>query len=87
MKIQGVELNLPVSTLEDKKLLDELAGKSKYKGFSGEAQALMFIHKNSGQKYVGSSNLLRRRMDYYFKQDFPLTGKFLPLRATHTKKD
>nr|AMX22278.1 GIY-YIG endonuclease [Cryphonectria parasitica] len=39
----------------------------------------MFIHKNTGHKYVGSSNLLKRRMDYYFKGDFPLTGKFLPL--------
>lgn len=39
----------------------------------------MFIHKSSGQKYVGSYNLLRRRMDYYFKQDFPLTGQFLPI--------
>ena len=76
LKVKGVELDLPVSTLEDKKLLGELTGKSKYKGFSG---VYMFIHKNSGQKYVGSSNLLRRRMDYYFKQDFPLTGKFLPL--------
>ena len=39
----------------------------------------IFIHKNSGKKYVGSSNLLRRRMDYYFKGDFPLQGKILPL--------
>lgn len=76
LKVKGVELDLPVSTLEDNKLLGELTGKSKYKGFSG---VYMFIHKSSGQKYVGSSNLLRRRMDYYFKQDFPLTGKFLPL--------
>ena len=48
----------------------------------------MFIHKNTAQKYVGSSNLLRRRMDYYFKgeQAKPATslfkvkeaGKFLP---------
>jgi hypothetical protein len=39
----------------------------------------MFIHKDTGQKYVGSSNLLRRRLDYYFKGNFPLAGKFLPL--------
>ena len=39
----------------------------------------MFIHKNTGHKYVSSSNLLRRRMDYYFKGDFTLHGKFLPL--------
>jgi len=50
----------------------------------------MFILKNTAQKYVGSSNLLRRRMDYYFKgehQAMPAAtslfkvkeaGKFLP---------
>jgi GIY-YIG catalytic domain len=48
----------------------------------------MFILKNTAQKYVGSSNLLRRRMDDYFKgeQAKPATslfkvkeaGKFLP---------
>jgi hypothetical protein len=76
LKVKGVELDLPISTPEDKTLLDELAGKSKYKGFSG---VYIFIHKSTGHKYVGSSNLLRRRMDYYFKGDFPLAGKFLPL--------
>lgn len=39
----------------------------------------MFIHKITGQKYVGSSNLLRRRMEYYFKGNFKLGGNFLPL--------
>ena len=34
LKVKGVELNLPVHTPEDKKLLDELTGISKYKGFS-----------------------------------------------------
>lgn len=80
LKVKGVELDLPISTPENRKLLDQLTGKSKYKGFSG---VYIFIHKNSVasglQKYVGSSNLLRRRMDYYFKGDFPLVGKFLPL--------
>jgi hypothetical protein len=76
LKVKGVELDLPISTPEDKTLLDELAGKSKYTGFSG---VYIFIHKSTGHKYVGSSNLLRRRMDYYFKGDFPLAGKFLPL--------
>lgn len=61
---------------EDKKLLAKLTGRSKYRGFSG---VYMFVHKNTGQKYVGSSNLLRRRIDYYFEGDFPLAGKFLPL--------
>ena len=76
LKVKGVEMDLPIYTPENKKLLDDLTGKSKYKGFSG---VYIFIHKNTGDKYVGSSNLLRRRMDYYFKGDFPLIGKFLPL--------
>lgn len=80
LKVKGVEVDLPISTPENHKLLAELTGKSKYKGFSG---VYIFIHKNTDQKYVGSSNLLRRRMDYYFNspegRDFPLAGKFLPL--------
>lgn len=76
LKVKGVEINLPVVTPEDKILLAELTGKSQYKGFFG---VYIFKHKITGQKYVGSSNLLRRRMDYYFKGDFPLQGKFLPL--------
>lgn len=69
-------MDLPISTPENIQLLAELTGKSKYKGFSG---VYIFIHNNTGHKYVGSSNLLRRRMDYYFKGDFPLVGKLLPL--------
>ena len=69
LKVKGVEINLPVVTPEDKTLLAELTGKSQYKGFFG---VYIFIHKNTGKKYVGSSNLLRRRMNYYFKGDFPL---------------
>lgn len=76
LKVKGVELDLPISTPENNKLLAELTGKSKYKGFLG---VYIFIHKITGHKYVGSSNLLRRRMDYYFKGDFPLRAKFLPL--------
>lgn len=80
LKVKGVELDLPIGTYpsdrENNKLLAELTGISKYKGFSG---VYIFIHKNTGQKYVGSSNLLRRRMDYYFKEDYALVGKFLPL--------
>lgn len=73
LKIEGVEIDLPI---KDKTLLNQLTGNSKYKGYMG---VYVFIHKASGQKYVGSSNLLRRRMEYYFKGDFPLAGKFLPL--------
>lgn len=76
LKVKGIEIDLPILTPENHKLLDELTGKSKYKGFSG---VYIFIHRDSNHKYVGSSNLLRRRLDYYFKGDFPLVGKFLPL--------
>jgi hypothetical protein len=76
LKVQGVEINLPIVTAEDENLLAELTGKSSYKGYFG---VYFFVHKSTGLKYVGSSNLLRRRMNYYFKGKFPLTGKFLPL--------
>ena len=78
LKVKGIEINLPVVQPEDYKLLAELTGSSKYKGFFG---VYIFIHKETGalKKYVGSSNLLRRRMEYYFKDDFSLAGKFLPL--------
>jgi hypothetical protein len=85
LEVKGVEIEIPISNPcsaashkggRDKQLLDELTGKSKYKGFFG---VYIFIHKKTSQKYVGSSNLLRRRMDYYFKGDFPLSSKFLQL--------
>lgn len=77
LKVKSVEIDLPIgSTTEGKNILFEFTGKSKYKGFFG---VYIFIHKNTGNKYVGSSNLLRRRIDYYLKGDFPLMGKFLPL--------
>lgn len=76
LKVQSVEIDLPISSPESKNLLSKLTGKSEYKGFFG---VYFFIHKYTGDKYVGSSNLLRRRIDYYFKGDFPLIGKFLPL--------
>jgi hypothetical protein len=76
LKIKGVEIDLPINNQINKKVLDELMGKSIYKGFFG---VYIFIHKNTGNKYVGSSNLLRRRINYYLKGDFPLIGKFLPL--------
>jgi hypothetical protein len=79
LKVKGVEIDLSFSTSEINKFLENFTGKSKYKGFFG---VYMFKHKITGQKYVGSSNLLRRRIDYYFKGDFiafeRLTGKFLP---------
>lgn len=78
LKVKGIEVDLssfPTFNRETLDLLDESAGKSKYKGYSG---VYMFIHKETNSKYVGSSNLLRRRLDYYFKGNYPLAGKFLP---------
>lgn len=74
LNVKGVELDLPIGK-NNKTEFNLLTGNSKYKGHMG---VYIFIHKATGQKYVGSSNLLRRRMEYYFKGDFPLTGKFLP---------
>lgn len=76
LKVKGVEMDLPVYTPEGYQVLDKLTGKSAYKGFSG---VYVFTHKNTGQNYVGSSNLLRRRINFYFKGDLPLVGKLLPL--------
>nr|YP_010180078.1 hypothetical protein LI423_mgp10 [Saprochaete ingens]QUX32946.1 hypothetical protein [Saprochaete ingens] len=76
LKVKGVEFDLPIITPEANTLFSELTGKSMYKGFFG---VYMFMHMNTGNKYVGSSNLLRRRMDYYFKYDeLPMGGKLLP---------
>jgi len=83
LKVKGVYIDIPISTPENKNLFNDLTGKSQYKGFFG---VYIFTHKRTGQKYVGSSNLLRRRLDYYFKGDFPAVfhtaGKFLPLLKT-----
>jgi hypothetical protein len=59
LKVKGVEIDLPISTPENKKIYINLTGKSQYKGFFG---VYIFTHKSTGQKYVGSSNLLRRRL-------------------------
>lgn len=84
LKVKGVEIDLPLTTPKNNKILENLTGKSKYKGFFG---VYMFIHKKTAQKYVGSSNLLRRRMDYYFKEELTTSlfkdkdkeaGKILP---------
>ena len=78
LKVQSIIFDLPITSPEKKNLLLKFAGKrgGTPPPISG---VYVFIHKITGQKYVGSSNLLRRRIDYYFKGDFPLTGQFLPL--------
>lgn len=76
LKIEGVEFNLPI-TKNNQTLFDSLVGKSKYSGFVG---IYVFIHIATGSMYVGSSNLLRRRMEYYFQTETKhVGGKFLPL--------
>lgn len=71
----GVELTLPI-TEENMKTYTNLVGKSTY---SGQIGVYVFAQKNSSLIYLGSSNLLKRRMEYYFKKDLPLVGKFPPL--------
>src|SRR5690242_14626920 len=57
LKVKGVEFDL---SLRDTKAFEKLVGQSTYKGFFG---VYVFIHKATNQIYVGSSNLLRRRME------------------------
>lgn len=45
LKVKGVEIDLPITTPKNNKLLENLTGKSKYKGFL----VYMFIHKNTAQ--------------------------------------
>jgi hypothetical protein len=75
LKVKGIEFDLPI-TKDNLNNFYGLVGRSTYTGFAG---VYVFIHKASKSMYVGSSSLLRRRMEYYFKGDFPLVGKFLPL--------
>ena len=75
LKVKGIEFDLPI-TKDNLKNFYGLVGKSTYSGFAG---VYIFIHKASKSMYVGSSNLLRRRLEYYFKGDFSLGGKLLPI--------
>ena len=80
LKVKGVEFDL---SLRDTKAFEKLVGQSTYKGFFG---VYVFIHKATNQIYVGSSNLLRRRMEYYFKYEGPITGKFVSLLRKEGKE-
>lgn len=76
LKIEGIEFDLPI-TKKNQTMFYSLVGKSQYSGFVG---VYVFIHKATGSRYVGSSNLLRRRLEYYFQTETKHTGgKFLPL--------
>jgi len=75
LKVKGIEFDLPI-TKDNLNNFYGLVGKSTYSGFAG---VYIFIHKASKSMYVGSSSLLRRRLEYYFKGDFSLGGKLLPI--------
>jgi hypothetical protein len=76
LSVKGVEFDLPI-TKETEASFTATVGKSKHsRGFAG---IYIFTHIASGSKYVGSSNLLARRMDYYFKDNLPQVGLFFPL--------
>lgn len=71
LKVKGIEFDLPI-TKDNLKNFYGLVGRSPYSGFAG---VYVFTHKASKSMYVGSSNLLRRRMEYYFK-DFLNEARF-----------
>jgi hypothetical protein len=71
LKVKGIEFDLPI-TKDNLKNFYGLVGRSTHSGFAG---VYVFTHKASKSMYVGSSNLLRRRMEYYFK-DFPSEARF-----------
>lgn len=75
LSVKGVEFDLLI-TKDTRAPFTAVVGKSAYRGFAG---VYLFTHIASGFKYVGSSNLLARRMDYYFKDNLPQVGLFLPL--------
>lgn len=76
LRVLGVEFDLPI-TKDSKSFFYSLVGKSKYSGFGG---VYVFTHIVSRSMYVGSSKLLRRRMEYYFKDDAKrIGGLFLPI--------
>ena len=76
LKVEGVELSLPI-TKDNQSFFDSLVGISKYSGYVG---VYVFVHKATGSMYVGSSNLLRRRLEYYFQTGLRKpVGNLLPL--------
>jgi hypothetical protein len=75
LNVKSVEFDLPI-TKDTRTAFTSLTGKSVHKGFAG---VYVFTHIPTGSMYVGSSNLLNRRLEYYFKDDLPKVGKLLPL--------
>ena len=75
LNVKGVEFDLPI-TKATQASFNSMVGKTAYSG--GFAGVYVLTHIISGNSYVGSSNSLVRRMNYYFGGKFPLAGKFLP---------
>ena len=76
LRIETTQFDLSI-TKNNQTLFDGLVGKSKYSGY---VCRYVFIHKPTGSMYVCSSNLLRRRLEYYFQTVTEHAGgKFLPL--------
>ena len=75
LEVKGVEFDLPI-TKATQPSFSSMVGKSTYSG--GFFGLYIFTHIATNKSYVGSSNCLVRRMDYYFNGKYPLAGKFLP---------
>ncbi|KAG0632648.1 GIY endonuclease, partial [Tuber brumale] len=73
--VKGIEFDLPI-TKDTQASFTAVVGKSVHSG--GFAGVYVFTHIASNFKYVGSSNLLVRRMAYYFKDNLPQVGLLLP---------
>ncbi len=76
LKIKGLEFDLSI-TKDNQTMFDNLVDKSRYSGF---LEVYVFIHKATTLMYVDSSNLFKRRMEYYFQAETKhADGKFLSL--------
>ena len=74
--VEALVFDLPITKF-NQTMFDKLVGKSKYSGFTG---VYVFIYNTTGSMYAGSSNLLSRRLEYFFQTETKHTGgKFLPL--------
>ncbi|KAG0122489.1 GIY endonuclease, partial [Tuber indicum] len=73
--VKGIEFDLPI-TKDTQASFTAVIGKSVHSG--GFAGVYVFTHIASNFKYVGSSNLLVRRMAYCFKDNLPQVGLLLP---------
>ncbi len=77
--IPGVKFDLPLNN-ETSRALVGLIGKPKTRGW--KAGVYIFTHKLTGDKYVGSSKSLSRRLDQYFTFKHinqEISGQLLPL--------